>query len=747
MPFKTPTTKALIGQPVPHLQGDQLVKGDVKYVADLRIQGMLWGKSLRSPIPHGTILSIDTSRAEQLSGVRAIITGMDTLGLRVGRQVMDIPICAEDVVRYVGERVAAVAADTPDIAATAIDLIEVQYEPLPSADGIDEAIADNAPILHPNLNSYRGLPSLVDSPSNVHIKTSWAHGNVGEGFSAAKHVVEGWYDTARMHQAYMEPHACIVWMDDDQRIHVIANNKAPYRVRRDLALSLGVEPEQFVFHPNPIGGDFGGKAPIMDIPAAYFLAKKSNKPVRMAMTYSEELAAAGPRHGARIHMRSGLNERGEIVAHHAKVYFNGGAYAGNRQSSIGDLPASRGAVGPYRIQNTQIDVSYVYTNQVPGGFMRAPGGTQTIFAFESHIDAIARHLHVDPALYRLSNLVREGDTMPLGEVFSDVRAVQTLEAALKASNYHSPKSPLTGRGVAVAERTAGPGRTQIGVTLTSAGKVEVLTSIFEQGTGTYTAIRQIVAHLLDIKLGLVSVQAWNTDGAHFDTGVGASRSMRLATPAIHSAVAEVCQKIAAVASEFLGWPAAQVDVVGTDVTRSDNGDSYPWSRLIDRTGTPVSAVVINEESGHPSHTAFTAQVAEVAIDEETGLVRLIKFTSAQDTGTVINPMGHRGQIYGSIVQGIGQALMENLAIQNGRVSNSSFLDYKIPTTADLPEMIDILLPALGGTGPLKVKEIGEGPIGPVASAIVNAVEDAVGVRLRSIPLDAEAVLRALRGRV
>lgn len=735
-----------IGQPVPRTDGVEKVTGATRYTADLSpMPGMLWAKALRSPHAHARITRIDVTRAEELSGVHAVLTGADVSGILVGRQVLDMPVIAETVVRYVGERVAVVAAESVDIANAALELIEVTYEELPAVFDATQAMAAGAPLLHPALNSYVGLPEPLPEPSNLHIRKTWEHGDIDAAFAAADLVVEGTYETARMHQAYLEPHACIVWLDEAGRAHVIASNKAPYRVRRDLARSLDIEPGALLFHPVPLGGDFGGKAPVMDIPVAYLLAKRTGRPVKMVMTYAEELAAAGPRHSSRITMRTALRFTGEILGHRATVVFNSGAYAGNRQSGIGDLPASRGAVGPYRIPATRIDVAYVYTNLTPGGFMRAPGGTQTTFAFESHMDAIARRLGMDPAEYRLQHLVRDGDAMPLGAEFRDIRGAETLQAALDAARYSTPKPPNTGRGVAVADRTAGPGRTQAGVRFNASGTIEAFTSIFEQGAGTYTALQQIAAGTLGVPMEMVRVQVWDTDGATFDTGVGASRSMRLASPAMHRAATEAREKLLSVAAEVLGWPSSSTTLDRTDVVRGDTGERQPWASLLARTGAPVEAIVENQEQGEPSHTSFTAQVAEVAVDPETGQVRLVRFTTAQDTGVIINPLGHRGQVLGSVIQGIGQALSEELVLDSGRVTNGSFLDYKIPAAPDVPEIRDVLLRSEVGTGPLNVREIGEGPLGPVAAAIANAIEDATGQRVRQLPLRAEDVLRMLRG--
>ncbi|MCH8281797.1 MAG: xanthine dehydrogenase family protein molybdopterin-binding subunit [Chloroflexi bacterium] len=733
-----------IGRSTPRLEGEDKVTGGARYTADIELPGTVWGRSLRSPYPHARIVSIDTSKAQQVPGVLAVLTGADTRGIRYGRRLYDVPILAEDRVRFVGDRVAAVAAEDKDTVEEALLLIDVEYEELPAVFESLDALDPGAPILHPEVNSYVGLPRTVDANSNAFVRDTWGKGNIEEGFAQAEITVENTFTVPRQHQAYLEPHSCLVHVDDEGRLQVWTSSKVPYAIKQQLSAALGLPEERILLHPVSIGGDFGGKGSAMDIPLAYFLALRSGRPVRMVMDYMEELTAGNPRHAALIQLKTGVKRDGSIVAHQVKVYFNSGAYGGFKPAPGVNLGGASKSGGPYKIPNVEIEGVQVYTNTVPGGFMRAPGEPQAVFALESHIDIIAGKLGMDPLEFRRRNLIEEGDETPIGTQYRDIRARATLDAAVDAAGYESAKAANVGRGIAINERPAAGGESHSNVTLTPDGSVIVHTSIFEPGTGTYTLLRQIVSEQLNVSVDAIEVQVWDTDGVDFDSGVGGSRVTRVAGMAAYQAANAASRELLSVAADLLGWPEEAISLRDDQVVRQDTGESRSWAELLQRLGRPVVGESHVVETSPSPITSFTAQVAEVSVDPETGQVTLLRFTTAHDAGTVLNPVDHQGQINGAVIQSIGYALTEELQVEEGRVTSTTFGEYKILSAKDIPELRTVILESGNGPGPYNAKGIGENPLGPVAPAIANAVQDAIGVRVQHLPITAEKVYRALR---
>jgi CO/xanthine dehydrogenase Mo-binding subunit len=481
----------------------------------------------------------------------------------------------------------------------------------------------------------------------------------------------------------------------------------------------------------------------MDIPLAYFLALRTARPVKMVMDYVEELTAGNPRHAAIIQLKTGVKRDGTLVAHQSRVVFDSGAYGGFKPVPTVNLGGAAKAGGPYKIPHVRLEGIQVYTNTIPGGFMRAPGEPQAVFAIESHMDCIARQLGIDPVDLRLQNLLATGDENPIGTRYQGMRAQETLEAAVAAAGYRSPKAPHIGRGIAMGERPPAGGESHAAVTLNLDGSVLVHTSIFEPGTGTYTMLRQIVAEELHLPVSRIQVQVWDTDGVPFDTGVGGSRVTRIAGQAAYQAAREAGRELRMVAAEMLGWREEHIELFGVEVLLQESGERHPWSALLQRWGRPVVGKGSVQDM-HPSPvTSFTAQVAEVEVDPDTGAVRLLRLTTAHDVGTILNPTDHQSQIEGAVMQGIGYALSEELGVDAGRVTSVSFGDYKVPNIKDIPALQTVLLASESGPGPYNARGIGENPVGPVAPAIANAVADAVGVRIRDLPITAEKVYRAL----
>jgi CO/xanthine dehydrogenase Mo-binding subunit len=596
-------------------------------------------------------------------------------------------------------------------------------------------------VLHESFDTYVG-GAAIDLPPNGYNHTLTDRGNIEQGFAEADLIVENSYETKRVHQGYLEPQSVLVSIEGD-RTNVWTCSKAPYNTREALATAAGVEEETIVFNHTYIGGDFGGKATPANLPIAYELAKASGRPVRMVLDYLvEEFMAANPRHSTLCRLRTGVKRDGSIVAHHVQFFVNVGAYAGYKPGRV--IGGANQAAGPYRVPNVRVESTHVYSNLVPGGHMRAPGTPQAVFALESHIDEVAREVGMDPLAFRLKNLVQDGETAATGQTRQHAHVRETLQAAADAVAYETPKGQAVGRGLAVGEHAPGGGQGTASVTLEPSGDVILSTPIFDQGTGTYTILAQVVAEELQLAPERVHLSVWNTGVLEFDSGIGGSRGSRVATVVSHAAAQDAIAKLLQVAATHFGCPEDRLVLRGEEIRRLDTEEAVRWPELLTTLGVSVTGEASADERGAAQSTGYCAQAAEVSVDLETGEVKLLNFVSSHDVGLVLNPLGHSGQIYGGFVQGLGYALMEELAISDGHVTSLSFGDYKFPTTADLPPMKTVLLDADEGVGPYGIKGIGENSNISVAPAIANAIADAVGVRIRELPITSEKVYRALQ---
>jgi CO/xanthine dehydrogenase Mo-binding subunit len=740
------TPYATIGQPVGRAEGPEKVTGTAVYPADVHAPGTLVGKCLRSPYPYARIVSIDASAARKLPGVHAVLTGVDIPPTLVGRFLRDIPVLARDVVRFVGQKVAAVAADDVDIAEEALHCIDVEYEALtPVLDPL-EAMRPDAPVLHADFTSYHGRAEGPQEHPNISAHAVWKNGDVEQGFAAADHVFEHTFRTQHQHQGYIEPHACVVNLDQDGRVQVWVNSKMPFQVRKQLADGIDLPEAMIRINPAFIGGDFGGKGGFMDTHVAYWLARETGRPVRMVMSYTEELMAANPRHPAVMTFKTGVKRDGTIVARQAHLVFDSGAYAAFKPAR--GVTYGPRCLGPYKMAHARIDAYMVYTNHVPCGSMRSPGDPQTIFASEAQIDLIARELGLDPYDFRQRNLVRDGDAAPLGKHWRNVMGPRVLEAAVQAAGYHQPKAVMpgkkVGRGMAIWERHVGAGTSVAKITIDTDGVVTLYTSLRDTGSGFYTVLRQIVGQELGVPYTAVRLQTWSTDDTRFDTGVGGSRVTNVGGNATYGAARAVRDQLVALAVAKYGWAASDITLQNQQI-QVPGESTVPLATLVAQADGPVQAEYTYNAESDGSMTVFCAQVAEVAVDEDTGQVTLVRFTTAHDVGTILNPIAHQGQIDGAVMQGIGYALMEELQYDAGNISNVSLGEYKLPTMGDIPELRTVLVRGEGdGPTPYGGKAIGEQPISTVAPAIVNALFDATGISFTELPVTAEKVFNALQ---
>ena len=733
----------VIGHPAGRTEGPDKTTGSALYAFDVCPPGTLWAKALRSPYPAARIKAIDTARAEAIPGVHAVLTGADVAGRLQGRQVRDVPLLAQSEVRFAGEKVAVVAADDEETAQRAAGMIAVEYEEMePLLDAL-EAMRPDARLIHPGMGAYEGFRRPPPEPSNAFFSATFGIGDVEAGFAEADEVIEDEYLCARTHPAFFEPRCCVVSVESDGRAHVWSSNKTPFGLRQSLALAVGIDEGSIVVHPVHVGGDFGSKTAPFDEPLAYLLSVRTGRPVKMVMDQVEELGAGNPKHAAVMRVKTGVTRDGLITAYLQEMYFDSGAYAG--LMPLGALAGVDRIAANWHIPNARFDQHHVYTNNLPGGYMRGPGEVQGSFAMESHLDEVARRVGMDPLEFRLKNVLREGQRTPMNELFAEVRAEETLLAAVERSGYGGPRRPGTGIGIAMCARPAGGGESYAEVVLNADASVIVKTPIFEPGTGAYTMFAQVAAEVLGADVSSVVVQVWDTDAVPFDSGVAGSRTTRMALPAIHEAAEAALDGLLQAASAQTGWPVDELTIDGGQI-RHGGSEPVSWASVIEAAGGPISGRGHSQVTGQPEHTAFAAQVAEVAVDEETGEVKLLRFTSAHDVGTIINPIAHQGQINGAVVMGFGYALQEELVTDAGRVTTLSLADFKLPNVADLPALETVLVASTAGAAPYNAKAIGEVPLLAVAPAIANAVRDATGIRMKGLPVTAERVLTALRER-
>lgn len=703
---------SVIGVSVPRVEGASKVTGSATYTADVKLPGMLWARVLRSPYPHARIVSVDTSGAKKVPGVVDVLTGADVEGLYQGKVLRDIPVLCWDRVRYVGDRVAAVCAETQEACDEALSLIEVEYEELPAVFDALEAMEPDAPLIHASPKDYDGKPggpatTFADDLRNGCTRMAWGKGDIDKGFAEADVVLEHRFFVPSRHQAYLEPYGSVVDIQPGGKVDVWCSSKSPFRARQQLGRAVGLEDEDIRVNVVNVGGDFGGKGDARDLPIAYFFAKRTGRPVKIVMNYAEELTASNPSHATYIDVKSGVKRDGTLTSRYVRVVHASGAYAGMKPN--GALSTWHYVGGCYRLPHSSFEFLQIYTNTTPAGYFRAPGAHQYTFALEAHTDMLAAAIAMDPAAFRLHNMISEGEEDAVGVRVRTIKAREVLQAALAAAGER-PVRPGFGRGIGVFGRQIGGGEGGAVVTAEADGTFSMVSPTVDIGTGTHTIMGQIVAREMDVPLDDVTVIAGNTDVAPFDEGPRASRVTYTEGRAVMKACAQLRAAIA-------------------------DGVSLPFT------------VRIQEDMPRPDDIMyFSAQIADVQVDQETGEVRVERVVTAHDVGAVINPVLHQGQVYGGFVTGYGLAMTEELIEQDGRIVNPHLGDYKLPSIADLPVLETVLVESGGGAGPYDAKAIGELANNATCAAIANGVADAVGVRLYDLPVTAQKVYEGLRNK-
>ncbi|MGD0024265.1 MAG: molybdopterin cofactor-binding domain-containing protein [Xanthobacteraceae bacterium] len=753
----------ILGRPVAKKDGWLKVSGQAEYADDIFLPGMLHGKLLRSPHPHARILHTDISKAAALPGVRAIVTGKDFPGIKYGNlpQTRDYLPLAIDRVRYIGEEVAAVAAIDEDTAEEALDLIQVEYEPLPAVFDPVEAMQPEAPQLHEH------------AAGNISGHSAFHFGDVEVGFANSDYIREDIFETQPLKHGMLEPHACVGTWDNTGKITLRTCKMSPYVVWRQLAMGLGIEPGRIRVIQSFVGGAFsGGKQEAMPMDfCAVLLAKKTGRPVKFVHTMDEVLTIGHMRHPMRIWLRTGVKTDGTFQAQHCKVTANGGAY-----SSIGQFSMYLGGAMlnlPYRLPNIKYEAQRVYTNNGFCGALRGHTIPQICYARDSQLDTIAEHLGLDPIEIRHRNAIQPGDTTSNGFRITTFGFDECLDRVAEASGWRKKRGNLPKyRGIGVGcgslisgARLMGHSASAAEVRIQEDGSVQLTTGSTDVGQGADTVLSMIAAEVLGVEVDDVRFQRVDTDITPVDPGTFGSRVTFWTGNAVKRAAEDARGQLAQLAAQKLGVDAQDLVFRNRQVfSQKDQqrcvsvkelvrwGEFHLGQVITGRGAYAAGEELINFRTGFgnisPAYTP-SACVVEVEVDPGTGHVTITGIWGADDSGFPLNPLAVKGQVLGSTVMHIGQALYEDLIRIEGKVMNPSLRDYKMPLSTDMPKLADVAhinVITWEPSGPFGAKEAGEGAGTGVLAAVANAVYDAIGVRLKRLPMSPDRIFFALKQR-
>lgn len=731
--------------------GVDKVTGKALYGTDFKAPGMLWGAILRSPHPHARIVSIDTRAAERLAGVKAVATGSDfptleSLVMHVGEGASDIVDVAHnclalDKVLYEGHALAAVAATSPEIAREALALIEVDYEVLPHVLGLEEALAQNAPLLHENVFT-RGVQPRPEKPSNAALEVAMGRGDVEAALAGAAVVVEGRYTTEPVHQGYIEPHACVASWNGDGQAQIWCSSQGHFVVRSLTASVLAIPQSDIRVMPLEIGGGFGGKTTIYLEPVAMILSRKSGRPVRLAMTREEVFRATGPAPGAIVDVRLGADADGTLVAAEVSFKYHSGAYTANDAGA-----GVSSAIGHYRIANTRVVGVEVLCNRPAAKAYRAPGAPQVNFAVESAMDELARKLGADPLELRLKNAARPGDLQTSGLPWGEIGWTQCLEAARAHPHWTAPLGPNQGRGIAGGYWGNYGGPSTVNLSVAEDGTFTVATGNPDIG-GSRASMAIMAAEVLDVPYEQVRCVVADTASIGVSMVTAGSRTTFATGMATVEAAEEVKLLLCQRAARIWGIPAEQVEWRSGEVvcvSGEKRGEVMTAATIASRSfhsGGPIAAVAALSAQGWLP--GFGVHICDVEVDPETGHVRVVRYTAIQDVGRAIHADYVEGQIQGGAAQGIGWALNEAYIYdRDGRLENPGFLDYRVPVASDMPMIDTVMVEVPNPAHPFGVKGVGEVPIVPPLATVANAIMAATGKRLTSLPMSPDRVFAAL----
>ncbi len=746
----------VVGTRPPRHDGFDKVTGAARFGADINLPGMLHGKILRSPHAHARIRSIDTSKAEALPGVMAVATAqdfpivqeraIDYENAQGNPRIIAENILADRKVLYKGHAVAAVAAANPHVAEAALDLIEVDYEVLPVVLDLHEAMKEGAVLLHDDMTTrFRverfGPGDDTGERSNVAGHLQHKLGDVDKGFREAEVIVEQEYETQTVHQGYIEPHVATAQWSTDGRLTVWTSTQGAFAVRSATAAILSLPESMVKVIPMEIGGGFGAKGVTYLAPVTAALAKKSGRPVKIAMSRKEVFEGSGPASATFMRVKLGATRDGKITAGDLYMVYEAGAFPG--------APVGGGAItgfGSYNIENILVNGYDVVCNKQKAQSYRAPGQPQVSFTVECALDELADRLGIDPMELRIKNAVKEGDRMPNGVPHSRFGCLEVEEAMRNHPHYSAPLGgPNRGRGVAVAFRAQGGQTSSATINVNSNGTLNVITGSVDIG-GTRTAIAMQVAEVLGLASEDVFPSVGDTDSVGYTANTGGSRTAFDTGLAAIAAAEEVKEKMKNRAA--LIWEVQDEDVDfqdGVFVCAKNPDDRFPFKELagrLMRTGGPVTCSASAASTG--VGPIFAGNIVDVEVDPETGKVDVLRFTAFLDAGQAVHPSFVEGQMQGATVQGIGWALNEEyFYTPEGTMANSSFLDYRMPTALDMPMIDTVIIEVPNPRHPFGLRGVGEGPIIPPLAAVANAVNHAIGARIRKLPITPGSVLEAL----
>ncbi len=725
--------------------GIEKVTGRAKFGADEILPGMLHGKVVRSPHAHARVLSVDTSEAEQIPGVLAVVTSADFEHTRTGspglKRFAENLIAGEKVL-YHGHAVAAVAALSTTAAQAGVDAIKVEYEPLESVMDALSAMRDDAPILHDDMFTA-GLDTEPTKPSNISRKQTIAKGDIEKGFQDAEYVIKRVFTTPMVHQGYIEPHACTANFQENGKATVWCCTQGHFDVRNSTARMMGMDMGDLKVTASEIGGGFGGKTTIYLEPLALKLSQKTRRPVRMVMSRDEVFRATGPASGSVNTIKIGCKSDGTITAMYAHLVYEAGAYPGS--------PVGAGSMcifAPYDVENILIEGYDVVVNRPRVAAYRAPGAPQSMYAGESVIDELAELVGIDPIDFRLKNAATEGTQAAYGPRFQAIGLRECLEAAKVHPNYQRELRDDEGRGIAVGFWFNGGNQSSAEVHITDSGMVMVVEGSPDIG-GSRASMALMAAETLQVAYDRVRVNIADTDSTGYCATTGGSRT----TFATGLAVVKACETVIA----ELRARAARTWGVDVDQVEWRDGTAFPvpgvnvetepltlrnLARGAARTGGPISGrASLNAQGPGP---AFSVNMSDVHVDRETGSVKVLNFTSIQDAGTAIHPDYVEGQMQGGAVQGIGWALNEEYIYdEQGVLDNPGFLDYRIPVCSDVPMIDTQIVEVPNPNHPYGVRGCGETPIVAPLAAIGNAVSRSLGIRMTELPMSPPKVLEAI----
>jgi CO/xanthine dehydrogenase Mo-binding subunit len=750
----------VVGKPLPRLDGPDSVTGRAIYTVDVALPEMLHVKLFRSAVPHAKIRRLDVSRARALNGVAAVLTADDVPAKRFGFGVQDEQLLADDKVRYVGDVIAAIAAVDETTAEQALDLIECDYTELPAALTLAEALSENAPLVHEQLSYYRLNTVLARDwhpvfGTNIAHQTSFSKGDIDKGFADADEIFDDTFRSQQVQHCSLEPHAVVAEWDGD-RLTLWTSTQKVFLVRSGLADLFDLPENQIRVIGSKVGAGFGGKNAMRLEPYAAALALKTGKPVRLVNSRAEEFFAAAGSVPAIVRIRTGVKRDGTITARAMEFTWDTGAYA---EGLAGSNRALKDGVGPYKIPNIRVSSTLVYTNKLRGCPFRGLGIPEAVWAGESQMDIIAQKLGIDPIALRLKNCLDTGDVTPAGDRANHIALRECLVKVGDELKRWKKRAPAHhGFGVALLHKspTTSASSSNARVRIDADGKVELFIGATDVGGGTGTSLGQIVAEELGVPLSAVRVVIADTELTPFDHGTYSSRVTPYVGAAVKLAAAHARRQIAEKAARLWNLPIEEVRFASGKVSAESRrpialADVLAQSHATEIVGVGASqskrlwaedASQQAKESSAPGWP-FGAQAVEVTVDRETGVIKLIRVASAHDVGRAINPLAVTGQIEGGIMMGLGYALSESLLFDEGKITNASFADYKIPTARDIPVATPIIVEKNYDSEPYGAKGVGEMSVFGIAPAVANAIARVTGVRIKDLPMSAEKVLEQL----